>query len=81
MWERRAADADFCQVRIGAGSLPPFRAWLRPTMDSVNRLDPVDVAALQRFLDTHSTVSNVPIVIELRDWRRSASPATQNRGW
>jgi S-DNA-T family DNA segregation ATPase FtsK/SpoIIIE len=67
MWERRAADADFCQVRIGAGSLPLCARLVAPTMDSVNRLDPVDVGALQRFLDTHSRVSNVPIVIELRD--------------
>ena len=22
MWERRAADSDFCQVRIGVGTLP-----------------------------------------------------------
>jgi S-DNA-T family DNA segregation ATPase FtsK/SpoIIIE len=36
-------------------------------VDSVNRLDPVGVAALRRFLDTHSTLSNVPIVIALRD--------------
>jgi S-DNA-T family DNA segregation ATPase FtsK/SpoIIIE len=67
MWERRAADADFCQVRIGAGSLPLCARLIAPTMDSVNRLDPVDVAALQRFLDAHSTVSNMPMVIELRD--------------
>jgi DNA segregation ATPase FtsK/SpoIIIE, S-DNA-T family len=67
MWERRAADADFCQVRIGAGSLPLSARLVPPAMDSVNRVDPVDEAALQRFLDTHSTVSNVPIVIALRD--------------
>ncbi len=67
MWERRAADADFCQVRIGAGSLPLCARLVAPTMDPVSRLDPVEVAALQRFLDKHSRVSNVPIVIELRD--------------
>ncbi len=67
MWERRAADADFCQVRIGAGSVPLSARLVAPDMDSVNRVDPVDAAALQRFLDTHSTVSNVPIVIALRD--------------
>jgi S-DNA-T family DNA segregation ATPase FtsK/SpoIIIE len=67
MWERRAADADFCQVRIGAGSLPLCARLVAPAVDSVNRVDPVDLAALQRFLDTHSTVSNVPIVIGLRD--------------
>ncbi len=31
----------------------------------MNRFDPVGVAALQRFLRTHSTVSNVPIAVPL----------------
>jgi S-DNA-T family DNA segregation ATPase FtsK/SpoIIIE len=67
MWERRTADADFCRVRIGAGALPLSTRLVASTMDSVNRVDPVAVAALRRFLETHSTVSNVPIVIALRD--------------
>ena len=67
MWERRAADADFCQVRIGVGPLPLSACLVAPAADPVSRLDPVDVAARQRFLDTHSTVSNAPIVIALRE--------------
>ncbi len=66
MWERRAADTDFCQVRIGVGTLPLATRLVAPTIDSVNRLDPVGVAALHRFLDTHSTVANVPIAVALR---------------
>ena len=67
MWERRAADADFGQVRIGVGPLPLSARLVAPAADPVSRLDPVDVAARQRFLDTHSTVGNAPIVIALRE--------------
>ncbi|WP_428342189.1 type VII secretion protein EccCa [Mycobacterium sp.] len=67
MWERRQADAEFCQVRIGTGSQPLSARLVAPTTDSVNRIDPVGASALQRFLKTHSMVSNAPVVIALRD--------------
>jgi DNA segregation ATPase FtsK/SpoIIIE, S-DNA-T family len=66
MWERATTDSDFCQVRIGVGELPLATRLLAPATASVNRLDPVGVAALQRFLRTHSTVSNIPIAVSLR---------------
>ena len=66
MWERRAVDPDFCQVRIGVGTAPLSRQLVAPTIDSVNRVDPVCMDALHRLLDTYSTVSNAPIVIALR---------------
>jgi len=66
MWERRAVDEDFCQARIGIGAVPLCRQLVAPTIDSVNRVDPVCVDALHRLLDTHSTVSNAPIAITLR---------------
>jgi DNA segregation ATPase FtsK/SpoIIIE, S-DNA-T family len=66
MWERAAEDPDFCHLRIGVGDLPLATRLVAPTIESVNRLDPVGVAALQRFLDVHSTVANAPIAILLR---------------
>ncbi len=66
MWERRAVDSDFCQVRIGVGTVPLSSQLAAPTIESANRVDPVCMDALHRLLDTHSTVSNVPIAIALR---------------
>ena len=65
MWERRAPDADFCQVRIGTGTLPLSARLAAPTIDSVKRVDPMGLAALHSFLDTHSKVSNMPIAVAL----------------
>jgi S-DNA-T family DNA segregation ATPase FtsK/SpoIIIE len=65
MWERRPADTDFCQVRIGVGTQPLATHLVAPTIDSVNRVDPVSMAALHRFLDAHSTVPSVPISVAL----------------
>ena len=54
-------------MRIGVGTVPLSARLVAPVIDTVNRLDPVGMDALHRFLDTHSTVSNVPIAIALRD--------------
>ena len=66
MWERRAADPDFCQVRIGIGTLGLATRLISPTIGSAQRLDPVAVTALGRFLQTHSTIPDAPISIALR---------------
>ena len=66
MWERRVSDSDFCQVRIGLGTLPLATRLVPPTMEAISRLDPIAVTALHRFLRTHSTVPNVPITLALR---------------
>ncbi len=65
MWERRAADADFCQVRIGVGAQRLATRLVPPQIASVHRLDPVTVTAMRRFLQTHSTVPHTPITIAL----------------
>ncbi len=67
MWERRVTDSDFCQVRIGVGTLPLAGRPIAPTIDPVGRPDPVTANALRRFLHTHSTVTDVPIAVALRD--------------
>ncbi len=66
MWERRAADTDFCQVRIGLGTLPRSTQLVAPLIAPTDRRDPVSMDALHRFLGTHSNVSNMPIAIALR---------------
>ncbi len=65
MWERTATDSDFCLVRIGVGDIPLATRLIAPALDSTHRLDAMCVSALQRFLCTHSTVPNIPIVVSL----------------
>jgi S-DNA-T family DNA segregation ATPase FtsK/SpoIIIE len=66
MWERTTTESDFCRIRIGVADLPLATRLVAPALEPVNRLDPVGVAALQRFLRMHSTVANAPIAISIR---------------
>ncbi len=66
MWERRAADPDFCHVRIGVGAQRLATRLVPPPTGPADRPDPVTGAALRRFLQTHSTVPDAPIAIDLR---------------
>jgi ESX secretion system protein EccC len=66
MWERRAEDPDFCHVRIGLGQQRLATRLVSPPTGQVQRVDPVAGGALRRFLHTHSTIPNAPIVIDLR---------------
>ena len=67
MWERRVADSDFCLVRIGTGKQSLATRLVPPPIGQAQRLDPVTVNALRRFLQTHSTIPETPITIDLRD--------------
>jgi S-DNA-T family DNA segregation ATPase FtsK/SpoIIIE len=66
MWERGVTDSDFCHVRIGAGTQRLATRLVSPQIGSLDRLDPVTVTALRRFLQTHSTIPGAPIAIALR---------------
>ena len=66
MWERRSSDSDFCHIRIGIGAQPLATRLVPPSTGPTDRLDPVTGGALRRFLQTHSTVPDAPIAIDLR---------------
>ena len=66
MWERRASDPDFCHVRIGTGLQPLATRLVPPPIESAELPDPVTGSALRRFLQTHSTVPDVPVTVDLR---------------
>src|SRR5581483_2731275 len=66
MWERQTVDPDFCHVRVGTGIQPLVTRLVPPASESAERADPVTGSALRRFLQTHSTVKDVPIAIDLR---------------
>ncbi|MDD4867645.1 MAG: type VII secretion protein EccC, partial [Mycobacterium sp.] len=64
MWETRVADPDFCLVRVGVGAGPLAARLVAPEEGYAS--DPVTATAVRRFVDTHSTVTDVPIVIGVR---------------
>ncbi len=70
MWERRAGDADFGQVRIGVGSADLATPLLPPQRSRADRVDPVTDSALRYFLCTHTTVPDVPAPSDWSNWRR-----------
>jgi DNA segregation ATPase FtsK/SpoIIIE, S-DNA-T family len=67
MWERRATDSDFCVVRVGVGIQPLATRLVAPETPPVELSDPVTATALRRFIQAHSTITEAPITIGLRE--------------
>ena len=65
MWDRRPGDVDFCVVRVGLGIRPLATRLVAPETPPIERSDPVTATALERFLQTHSTIADAPITIGL----------------
>lgn len=66
MWSGQSAVAEPCWVRVGVGGVrlePRLEAAATPP---ARRCDPVTVGALNRFVRTHSTLSDAPVAIALR---------------
>ncbi|RCW46738.1 S-DNA-T family DNA segregation ATPase FtsK/SpoIIIE [Halopolyspora algeriensis] len=66
MWERRAGDADFCQVRVGIGSQRLETRLVPPQTGPVDELEPITTLALRRFVRAHSLVAGLPVATSLR---------------
>ncbi|MBT2426294.1 type VII secretion protein EccCa [Streptomyces sp. ISL-112] len=66
VWERRVADADFAQVRIGLGSQELATPLVAPETAPVEELEPLTAGAMQQFLTTHSTLDGLPMAVSLR---------------
>lgn len=80
MWERRPADADFCRVRVGRGTRPLATRLVAPQLPAGQPADPVTVTALRRFLRAHSTLTDAPLAISLRDAVTIEGDAARVRG-
>ncbi len=65
MWERRRADPDFGEVRVGVGTVAAVEAPIDPGGEPHEGADPVTWTALRRFLRVHSTVSSAPVTVAL----------------
>ncbi|MFD3517901.1 type VII secretion protein EccCa [Streptomyces sp. NPDC058657] len=66
VWERRPADPDFAQVRVGLGSQGLVTPLVAPETAPVDELEPLSAGALRQFLATHSTVDALPMAVSLR---------------
>ncbi|QWF82748.1 type VII secretion protein EccCa [Amycolatopsis sp. CA-230715] len=70
LWERRAAHADFAEVRLGTG---PQRLALKvtpPSSKPIQDLEPLAARSLRRFINAYTTVSNLPMALFLRGFFR-----------
>ncbi|MBC6457975.1 type VII secretion protein EccCa [Actinomadura sp. HBU206391] len=70
IWERRASDPDFSNVRIGTGSQRLAVQLIAPETKPVEDLEPMSAGALRRFMRSHSTVPGLPVAISLKSFAR-----------
>ncbi|GHB11915.1 type VII secretion protein EccC [Streptomyces thermoviolaceus subsp. thermoviolaceus] len=66
VWERRATDKDFGQVRIGLGPQELATPLVAPQTAPVDELEPLCAGALQRFLAVHGQLDDLPVAVSLR---------------
>ncbi|MGW7413037.1 type VII secretion protein EccCa [Streptomyces sp. NPDC054863] len=66
VWERRPADPDFGQVRVGLGSQQLATPLIAPETAPVDELEPLTAGAMQQFLNVHSTLDGLPMAVSLR---------------
>ncbi|THA71260.1 type VII secretion protein EccCa [Streptomyces sp. A0642] len=72
VWERRAGDADFGQVRIGLGVQGLSTPLSAPESDPAEEPEPVCAGALRRFLAAHSALDGLPVAFPVRAFPRVA---------
>ncbi|MEU6751320.1 type VII secretion protein EccCa [Spirillospora sp. NPDC046719] len=70
IWERRPSDADFGNVRIGAGPQKLAVQLIPPETKPIEDLEPMTAGALRRFVRAHSTVPNLPVAVSLPSFAR-----------
>jgi ESX secretion system protein EccC len=70
IWERRASDPDFGQIRVGTGAQRLAVQLIAPETKPVEDLEPMSAGALRRFVRTHSTVPDLPVAISLASFAR-----------
>ncbi|WP_354670956.1 type VII secretion protein EccCa [Actinomadura sp. DC4] len=70
LWERRASDADFGNIRIGSGPQRLAVQLIPPETKPIEDLEPMTAGALRRFVRAHSTVPNLPIAVSLTSFSR-----------
>lgn len=70
MWQRRANDPDFGQVRVASGTRLLSSRLRAPETAPLEDLDPVSAGALKGFIRAHGTVPGLPVSIALKAFSR-----------
>ncbi|MEU3351349.1 type VII secretion protein EccCa [Streptomyces sp. NPDC037389] len=66
VWERRTADDDFAQVRVGLGAQRLATPLVAPETAPIDQLEPLTAGAMQRFLAVHGSLDGLPMAVSLR---------------
>ncbi|MCD9145940.1 type VII secretion protein EccCa [Streptomyces albireticuli] len=66
LWERRASDDDFAQVRVGLGTQQLSTPLVAPETAPIDDLEPLTTGAMQQFLATHGSLDGMPVALSLR---------------
>jgi S-DNA-T family DNA segregation ATPase FtsK/SpoIIIE len=66
LWERRTAQDDFGEIRIGVGTQRSALKLLPPDTKPIEDLEPLAAHALRRFMRAYSSLPNAPIAVYLR---------------
>ena len=66
VWERRATDGDFAQVRLGLGPQQLATPLAAPETAPVDELEPLTAHAMKQFLSSHGSIENLPLAVSLR---------------
>ncbi|MPQ97027.1 type VII secretion protein EccCa [Modestobacter sp. I12A-02628] len=66
LWERRPADEDFGLLRIGTGDQQLMSTLVTGESAPLEELDPLCATALRRFVVTHATVPDSPLLLAVR---------------
>ncbi|GAA1981498.1 type VII secretion protein EccCa [Amycolatopsis minnesotensis] len=66
LWDRRRADPQFGQVRVGTGPQRLITPLKAPQTVPLEDLDPVSSTNLRHFIRTYSAVPDLPVAVSLR---------------
>ncbi|RZT88346.1 S-DNA-T family DNA segregation ATPase FtsK/SpoIIIE [Pseudonocardia sediminis] len=84
LWERRASDTDFGQLRVGVGPQRLATRLTAPQTGPVESLEPISALALRQFLRRHSLVADLPVAVDTRAsstvWLEPASDSDGDLG-
>ncbi|MET8679848.1 type VII secretion protein EccCa [Streptomyces sp. NPDC004647] len=66
VWERRATDGDFAQIRLGLGPQQLATPLKAPETAPVDELEPLTAHAMKQFLVSHGSLDGLPLAVSLR---------------
>ncbi|WP_026422041.1 type VII secretion protein EccC [Actinokineospora inagensis] len=80
LWERRAAHADFAEVRIGVGQQRLAMAMTPMQTKPVADLEPLSARALRRFINAYTTLADQPTALFLRGFAQVRLSGDEDTG-